>query len=127
MKRFDKGYIYSSLLSDVFYSFVTMFVFLEELLFSDDGELKNITTAIPIFIVAFILIYSCFIAYRIMYYRTSGYELTETEIRCNKGVFFRKRSELEYKKVHAINKRQSLFHRIFGIAVLTVEDRNSVV
>ena len=121
MKRFDKGYIYSSLLSDAFYSLVTMFVFLEELLFTDDGELRNITSNIPIFIVAFILIYSCFIAYRIMYYRTSGYELTETEIKCNKGVLFRKRSVLEYSKIHAINKKQSIFHRIFGIAVLTVD------
>ncbi len=121
MKRFDKGYIYSALLTDLFYSFVVMFVFLEELLFTDEGELRNIIPYIPIFIVAFILIYSCFTAYRIMYYKTSGYELTETEIRCNKGVLFRKHSVLEYKKIHAINKRQSIFHRIFGIAVLTVD------
>ena len=121
MKKFDKGYIYSALLSDLFGSFLIMFVFLEDLLFTDEGELKNIAAAIPIFVAAFILIYACFIAYRIIYYRTSGYELTETEIKCKKGVFFRKESVLEYQKVHAINKKQTIAHMIFGVAVLTVD------
>ncbi len=55
------------------------------------------------------------------FYKTSGYELTETEIKCKRGVFFRKSSVLDYKKVHAVNKKQGIFHRIFGIAVLTVD------
>ena len=121
MKKFDKGYIYSALLSDLFGSFLIMFVFLEDLIFTDEGELKNIIAAIPIFVAVFIVIYACFIVYRIMYYRTSGYELTETEIKCKKGVFFRKESVLEYNKVHAINKKQTVFNMIFGVAVLTVD------
>jgi putative membrane protein len=56
-----------------------------------------------------------------MYYRTSGYELTENEIKCKRGVLFRKRSVLDYGKIHAINKKQNIIHRIFGIAVLTVD------
>ena len=42
MKKYDKGYIYSALLSDLFSSFLIMFVFLEDIIFSDDGGLKNI-------------------------------------------------------------------------------------
>ena len=121
MKKYDKGYIYSALLSDLFSSFLIMFVFLGDILFSDDGGLKNIIYVLPVLIAVYIVIYACFIAYRIMYYKTSGYELTETEIKCKKGVFFRKQSELEYRKIHAINKKQSIFNRIFGIAVLTVD------
>ncbi len=121
MKKFDKGYIYSKLLSDLIASIVIFFAFFEEFLFDETIKSEKIISAIPYLIIAFVVIYLCFIAYRIAYYKTSGYELTETEIRCKRGVFFRKNSVLDYKKVHAINKKQSLFHRLFGIAVLTVD------
>ena len=121
MKRFDKGYIYSSLVSDLFGSIVIFFLFFEDIFFDESAEAENIVSAIPFFAIALLVIYLCFIGYRIAYYRTSGYELTETEIKCQRGVFFRKRSVLDYKKVHAINKKQTLFHRIFGIAILTVD------
>ena len=121
MKRFDKGYIYSSLLSDLFGSLVVVFIFLKDFFFNDEANPGDIIAAIPIFAIAFIAIYLCFTVYRILYYKTSGYELTEKEIKCNRGVLFRKRSVLDYKKVHAINKKQNLFHRIFGIAILTVD------
>ena len=121
MKRFDKGYIYSGLLSDLFNSFVLVFIFLKDFFLNDESNPEDIAAATPVFVIAFIVIYLCFIAYRILYCKTSGYELTETEIKCNRGVLFRKRSVLEYRKIHAINKKQSLFHRIFGIAILTVD------
>jgi len=121
MKRFDKGYIYSSLLSDLFSSLAILFIFLNDFFLDDEAKAEDIIAAIPVFAIAFIVIYLCFVAYRILYYKTSGYELTEKEIKCNRGVLFRKRSVLDYKKVHAINKKQSLFHRIFGIAILTVD------
>lgn len=121
MKRFDKGYIYSSLLSDLFSSLAVVFLFLKDLLLDEETNAEDMIAAIPIFVIAFLVIYLCLTVYRILYYRTSGYELTETEIKCNRGVLFRKRSVLDYRKVHAINKKQSLFHRIFGIAILTVD------
>ena len=121
MKRFDKGYIYSSLLSDLFGSIVVVLIFLKDFFLDDESNPEDIAAAIPIFAVAVVVIYLCFIVYRILYYKTSGYELTEKEIKCNRGVLFRKRSVLDYKKVHAINKKQNLFHRICGIAILTVD------
>ena len=121
MKRFDKGYIFSSLLSDLFSSFVIVFIFLKDFFLSDEANPEDIAAATPILVIAFAIVYICFIAYRVLYYKASGYELTEKEIKCNRGVLFRKRSVLDYKKVHAINKKQSLFHRIFGIAILTVD------
>lgn len=121
MKRFDKGYIYSNLLSDFFISLLILFAFFEDIFLEENAKTEDIIFAIPIFAIIFIVIYLCFIVYRILYYKTSGYELTDTEIKCNRGVLFRKRSVLDYKKVHAINKRQNLFHRFFGVAVLTVD------
>ena len=121
MKKFDKGYIYSNLVPDLFGCFVAVFIFLEDFFLSDESNSEDIIKATPIFAIVFVVIYLCFIAYRILYYKTSGYELTEKEIKCNRGVLFRKRSVLDYNKVHAINKKQNLFHRIFGIAILTVD------
>jgi len=121
MKRFDKGYIYSNLLSDFFGSLVVVFIFLKDFFLDDEAKTEDIIAAIPFFVIGFIVIYLCLIVYRILYYKASGYELTEKEIKCNRGVLFRKRSVLDYKKVHAINKKQNIFHRIFGIAILTVD------
>ena len=121
MKRFDKGYLYSALLTDFFYSAVAVFILLKDLLINEESSSEDIVAAIPVFVIGFVLIYLGFTVYRILYYRASGYELTDMEIRCKRGVFFRKRSVLDYRKIHAINKRQNLIHRLFGIAVLTVD------
>ena len=121
MKRFDKGYIYSGLLKDFFYSIFIVFIFLKDILLDEEESLEAITNKAPIFVIGFIAIYLIFVIYRILYYMTSGYELTDKEIKCHRGVLFRKRSVLDYKRVHAINKKQSLIQRIFGIAVLTVD------
>ena len=121
MKKFDKGYIYSGLLSDLFSSLVIVFVFLNDFFLNGESNPEDVKAAIPFFVIGFAVVYLCFIVYRILYYKTSGYELTENEIKCNRGVLFRKRSVLEYKNVHAINKKQNIFHRIFGIAILTVD------
>ncbi len=121
MKRFDKGYIYSGLLSDLFRSFVVVYIFLKDIFLNESSNPGDVGNAIPFFAIAFIVVYLCCTLYRILYYRTSGYVLTEKEIKCNRGVLFRKRSVLDYQKVHAINKKQNIIHRIFGIAVLTVD------
>lgn len=102
-------------------SLVVVFIFLQNFFLDENAKVEDIISAIPFFVIAFIVVYLCFIAYRVAYYKTSGYELTETEIICKRGVFFKKRSVLDYRKVHAINKKQNLFHRIFEIAVLTVD------
>ena len=120
MQRFDKGYIYYSLLTDFFGSLAAVVLLLGEFL-SDGIKVKNLVGTVLVFVGIFLAIYLCLTVYRILYYRTSGYELTETEIKCNRGVFFRKRSVVDYGKIHAVNKKQNLFHRIFHIAVLTVD------
>lgn len=121
MKRFDKGYIYSCLLSDLFSSIVFPLLFLDDVFLGENADAEDMVAAIPVFAAVAAVIYLCFIIYRILYYKASGYELTETEIKCNRGVLFRRRSVIDYRKIHAVNKKQGLIHRIFGIAVLTVD------
>ena len=121
MKRFDKGYIYSSLLTDFLYSAILTFALLEEFFLEEESTLEDVAANIPFFAIGFIAVYLCFVVYRILYYRASGYELSDNEIKCNRGVLFRKRSVLDYKKIHAINKKQNIIQRLFGISVLTVD------
>ncbi len=120
MQRFDKGYIYYGLLSDFFRSLFILIILLGDF-FEEGIQAEKITAAIPVVVGVFFAIYLCLTLYRIAYYRTSGYEFSETEIKCNRGVFFRKRSVLDCGKIHAVNKKQNLFHRIFHIAILTVD------
>ena len=120
MKKFDKGYIYSALLSDLFKSLVVTGTFLFDFV-SEEATIEVFIKKFIFLVVAFAVIYLCFIIYRILYYKASGYELTETEIKCNTGVLFKRRSIIEYKKIHAINKKQNIFQRVFGVAVLTVD------
>lgn len=121
MKRFDKGYIYYHLLSDLFGCLIILYAFGKDMFFGEDANTFDLSTAGFIFGVIFITVYILFILYRIFYYKTSGYELTEREIKCKRGVLFKKSSVLEYTKIHAINKKQNIIHKIFRVAILTVD------
>ncbi len=123
MKRFDKGYFFYHLLTDLFLSIIFAFAFLDELLLvGEEGEILGIQgEAILPFCVIAVAIYLVLCGYRALYLYRSGYELTGNEILCRRGAFFSKRSHLEYRRANAINKRQNLFQRLFGIAVLTVD------
>ena len=125
MKRFDKGYIFYHLLTDFFISLFLTFYFGSEFFFIMEEETEEIigvnTAAIPYVIIVFVALYAIVTVYRILYQRTSGYALTESDIRCKRGVLYRKNSILEYTRINAINKKQNIFHKIFGIAVLTVD------
>lgn len=121
MKKFDKGYIYANLLSDLLASLVLLFAVFDDMLLQGEETVTVNVTVIPWMVAAWVVIYALFLTYRILYYRTSGYELTEREIKCKRGVLFKKNSMLDYQKIHAINKKQTLIHKLFGVAVLTVD------
>lgn len=48
MKRFDKGYIFSNLISDLFYSFVILFVFLDDFFLEDSANTEDIIVVTPV-------------------------------------------------------------------------------
>ncbi len=127
MKKFNKSYIYYHLIVDFIIIFFVMLccgveVFSEEEGFVGTEELPQI---ILVFSIIFLVVYALKTAYSVLYVKTSGYELKENEIECKRGVFFKKRSILEYSKIHAVNKKQNLFHRIFKISVLTLDSGSS--
>ena len=89
-------------------------VVLSALLPEEDVELDLETIRMEI-IKAFasvIVLYVVSVIYQILYYRSSGYELRENEIICVKGVLFKKKSILEYKKIHAINSKQNIIEKL---------------
>ena len=123
MKKFCKNYLYYHLVADVLAVVVYAFAFIDVLFIEDDlGEVIGVRTeAIPFFILGALAVYGLMILYQALYLRTSGYMLTESEIRVRRGVLFRKNSILEYRKMHAINKKQNIIQRLFGFAVLTID------
>ena len=77
------------------------------------------------YIVAFLVTIASYIIlaiYQVLYYKCSGYELNDNEIICVKGVLFKKKSILEYKKIHAINSKQNIIEKIFGISILQIDN-----
>ena len=73
MKRFDKGYIFSHLLSDFFAVAAVLLFSFDDWLLEDTSEdlLYNPTAALVVSVI-FLLVYLCFVAYRVLYYRASG-------------------------------------------------------
>ena len=121
MKRFDKGYIYYGLISNLFISFMFVFAIFGEVFSDDEFGKDDFVALLPLLVIIFAVIYVLLTVHNVLYYRTSGYELTESEIKCKCGVIFRRQSVIDYTKIHAINKKQGLIQRIFGIAVLTID------
>ncbi len=123
MKKFDKGYIFYHLIIDFIVILFIAFFMLTNIL--TEGEEPFPQEQIPYlllyFAIIFIVAYIVKTVYSIFYYKTSGYELKELEIVCKRGVLFRKKSILEYKKINAVNKKQNIFHKLFKIAVLTLD------
>ena len=123
MKKFNKNYIYYHLVVDFIVIFFIVFCLFTE--FFSDGEVpineETLSKIILYFSIIFVVVYAVKTVYSIFYYKTSGYELKNEKIECQRGVLFKKKSILEYRKIHAVNKKQNLFHRLFKIAVLTLD------
>ena len=123
MKKFDKGYIFYHLIIDFFAIF--FFLFIATVSYIDDWEntdvLENFSAYLIYLVLVFLGLYLIKTVYSILYYNTSYYELKDSEIECRRGVLFRKKSILEYGKINAVNKKQNLIHKIFKIAVLTLD------
>ena len=123
MKKFSKKLIWYRLVVNIFLSLLFGFVTFSSFL-PDEGESVEPDTLRLALIVAFVAVIVSYIIlaiYQIFYYKCSGYELKEKEIVCVKGVLFKKKSILEYKKINAINSKQNLIEKIFSISKLQVD------
>ena len=112
MKKFNRRYIYYSFFTNVFIAILFSFVFTNE-------EIPWICAII------FGVLYVILDIYAILYYYTSSYEINEKGVTCKRGVFFKKKSFLEYSRIHAVNKKQGLIQQMFRIAYLLVDSGSS--
>lgn len=123
MKHFTKKYIYyQSLTSPVSAAVLLLFCSDFYTLQDEEGEIIGIDPAfLPYLIAGFFVLCAALIIIAWLYVKMSGYELTDKEMKCKRGILYRRSSVVEYAKMHAIKKKQTFFQRLFGIAVLTVD------
>lgn len=121
MKKFDKGYLFYQLVRDFFTVLFFSFCLISAL-YNDvedsaylDGEFFGRC------LIIFAVIYALKTVYNVLYWQFSRYEIGDTEIKCRRGVLYRKLSVLEYSKIHAINKKQNVIQKIFNIATLSID------
>ncbi len=61
------------------------------------------------------------VAYGIAYYYRFGYALTDDTVDVGSGVFSRRAREIPYRRIQNVDVRQSVFHRLFDLATLSIE------
>lgn len=84
-----------------------------------DSDVVSVLSIILVIILVIVLIVSYI--YSCLYYKLSGYELTDKEVICQKGVLFKKKSIIEYSKIHAVNEKQNIIQRLFNISTLLID------
>ncbi|USZ72914.1 PH domain-containing protein [Natronosalvus halobius] len=60
-------------------------------------------------------------AYGLAYYYRFGYALTEDTVDVASGVFSRRAREIPYRRIQNVDVRQGVFHRVVGLAVVSIE------
>ena len=123
MKKFSKKLIWYRLIINIFTSIMLGFVTFSQFLPEEDVEVSPdiIKTATIISFLVIIISYALLALYQVLYYKNTGYQLNENEIICVRGVLFKKKSILEYKKIHAINSKQNIVEKLFGISILQID------
>lgn len=127
MNRFTKklrGYLPVAYLFTIIGIYlIACFYFLSSIS-DEEGNIVYIDELSPVFIILGVIAFVAWLiacVYAHFYYKMSGYELTDKEIICVRGVLFKKKSIIEYKKIHAVNEKQGLIQRMFGISMLMVD------
>lgn len=123
MKKFSKKLIWYRLVINIFTSLMLGYVSFSQFLPEEDVEVSPdiLKTATIVAFLVIIISYALLALYQVLYYKNTGYQLKENEIICVRGVLFKKKSILEYKKIHAINSKQNIIEKLFGISILQID------
>ena len=119
MQKFTKKYIgYMTTLMSfgaLFFSFYIYTSFID-----DDGNLMY-DGALLISFIAFIVVLVIMYIYNVLFYKCSGYELTDEYIMLKKGVVFKKKKMLRYDKINAVDVKQNIIGRFFNVKALSLD------
>lgn len=123
MKKFNKGYVFYRIFCDFFLLLALAFILSGFLLSGDDHTFigrspeKFFTLALIIFAV----IFAVDVALIVIYVNFSGYSLDSEQIKCKRGVIYKKTSVIEFSNIHSINKKQNFIQKLFNIATLSID------
>ena len=102
--KFSKKYVYYKVVANIFVAILIAYAMFTSFI-TEDGD---VLTFAPIAaIVAGVLYYTISLIYFILYRYFSYYEVNENEVICRSGILFRKKSILDYNKIHAVNIKQN--------------------
>lgn len=122
MKKFSKKLIYYRLIYGIFVALIVYsFVFSTFVGEEEEISIELMKLASNVSLILAIIAYIILVVYNILYYKLSAYELKENEIVCVRGVLFKKKSIVEYKKIHAINSKQNFIEKMFKVSTLQVD------
>ncbi len=113
MKRFCKRYFLYRCLTTFFASIFVGFSIFSNCT-DEQGEFVLDYDILILALISSLVFMLVGIIYQYIYWRKSGYELTQDGVSVTKGVFVRKKSFVRYDKIHSINKKQGLIQKIFG-------------
>ena len=125
MNKFTKKLIpykafISFLLCIVIYAFY-VFSFMGEISETEEIDINAMRIIALVGLGIFLVVYLCMLVYYYLYQRTSGYEFTDKGIIATRGVLFKKKSFLEYHKIHTVNKKQGIIQKLFKISYLLID------
>ncbi len=119
MKKFSKRLIYHRIFVGFFLGIFASIYVLSSLLSENEEAINPI--AIFISLGTGFVVFVFYIIYGILFYHLSGYEIKENQIVCKRGVIFKKKSILDFSKINSVNKKQSIFQKMFGISSLKID------
>lgn len=79
------------------------------------------TVVIPLFIGLFLLIAFLLAIWIPAFYRSLEYSIDEDAIRCNSGVFWKRRVTVPYSKITNVDIMQGPFQRMYGVGSVHVQ------
>ncbi len=123
MIRFSKKIIPLKIIGGLFALIFFIIVFNLSLIDGDSVNAIKDKIAIVILIDVIVLILGVIVlsVYSNLYYNSAGYEINNEEIKCQRGVIFKKTSIIKREKINAINTKQSLLARIFHVKYILVD------
>ena len=119
-KTYSKKHFYYRLFINIFICAFIFFGLSSYNISEETGEMINPDMP-KVFLLITLGIYIVLGVYSYLFYKTSKYSYDERGITCQRGVFFKRKSFLEYHKIHAVNKKQGIIQQIFKIAYLVVD------
>ena len=121
MKHYHKRYIWYLCTISIFWSVIFAISFFSGFFVGADEDVVLEAIYLLYLLGIYLLIQILSIVFIILKWRYTTYELTDDAIILKKGIFFKQKKTLPYHKIHAIDYKQNIIEKIFGIKKLSID------